>query len=235
MPSLSDVSAVTALAAQASGSPVEEWPEGRPFTEQAFVERAKQFKAQPLVIREAVAPHWPVVDLGQVERLVGAAHAEVWHVPAAGGDGAGAGAGARLVAGEAVRALADQGEHEQELRYMYRPVAPERVREWVPACLGRVQVRQANVWAGVNRTSRIHLDGCDNLLVCAVGQKIVHLYSAWETTRLYPRAPDRLPVESRVGSFVDYETVSDEFPQFREAERQVAVLRPGQALFLPAG
>ena len=46
---------------------------------------------------------------------------------------------------------------------------------------------QVNAWVGCSRTSHLHFDGLDNLLLVASGAKTVLLYSPWQYTELYPQ------------------------------------------------
>lgn len=128
--------------------------------------------------------------------------------------------------------------------YMYSPLHPSSLTSpsfpAPPACLcslpsGGVQVRQANVWMGQSLTSRIHVDGLDNLLVCAVGRKLLHLYPPAMTALLDPAPPDCVPVESQVTSILYHHHRPGAHPQFEKVKRVVADLGPGDALFIPAG
>ena len=48
-------------------------------------------------------------------------------------------------------------------------------------------VSEVNAWVGCSRTSHLHFDGLDNLLLVASGAKTVLLYSPWQYTELYPQ------------------------------------------------
>lgn len=94
-------------------------------------------------------------------------------------------------------------------------------------------VRERNVWAGRCVSSRIHFDGLDNLHYVMAGCKRVRLWSPWDTAALAPRGVHRLPVESLAGSSLAPDLAKA--PRFREAEMYEAVVRAGDAIFIPAG
>lgn len=121
-----------------------------------------------------------------------------------------------------------QEEEEEEGSASFRP----------PDCLlSGVEVRQANLWVGRNLTSRLHVDGLDNVLGCALGRKLVHLYSPSQTALLDPGPPTRLPVEARVTSLLYHRhRTPPTHPDFEQrAVRLVADVREGDAVFIPAG
>ena len=58
----------------------------------------------------------------------------------------------------------------------------------LPPVVSKAELRQANAWIGCCRTSHLHFDGCDNVLVVAHGSKDVILFSPWQISDLYPQA-----------------------------------------------
>mmetsp|Transcript_20654 Transcript_20654/g.27217 ORF Transcript_20654/g.27217 Transcript_20654/m.27217 type:complete len:321 (+) Transcript_20654:204-1166(+) len=103
----------------------------------------------------------------------------------------------------------------------------------VPESVAFSEIRQSNIWLGRCATSNIHMDGLDNILCCIQGEKIIHLYSPWETIHLYPRGRDQVPIQSSVKSF--YRADLEMFPEFAKAQRYKARLVSGESLFIPAG
>lgn len=58
----------------------------------------------------------------------------------------------------------------------------------LPAVVDKAAIRQVNAWIGCSKTSHLHFDGCDNLLVVAHGSKDVLLFSPWQISDLYPQS-----------------------------------------------
>ena len=109
-----------------------------------------------------------------------------------------------------------------------------------PSCLippegSETLIKAANIWIGSNLTSRIHVDALDNVLCVAQGSKIVHLYDPWQMEYLDVRPPDRLPIESGIGSILFQQKDKNKSKRFVQAKRQIAYLNAGAALVIPAG
>jgi len=103
----------------------------------------------------------------------------------------------------------------------------------IPSFLEPAKIRECNWWEGRCQTSNLHMDGLDNILHCISGEKIIHLYSPWDTIKMYPRGRDKVPIQSCFESFRF--ACSRKHPQFFEAKRHKARLQAGQSLFIPAG
>ena len=103
-----------------------------------------------------------------------------------------------------------------------------------PSCLGTTRIAAANLWVGQNLTSRLHVDGLDNLLCVSKGSKIVHLYSPWQLAELDPHPPGSRPppVESRWQSRLFHSPAA--WPPGLHAHA-IAHVQEGQCLFIPAG
>jgi len=117
--------------------------------------------------------------------------------------------------------------------YWYKALPPDMVDAIRPGLIpSYVNVRASNLWVGRNITSRIHLDGLDNLLVVLQGSKTIHLYPPQDITKLKPTPADRVPVESGLGSYLlpGAKVVLDQ-----QCQRYLAVLRAGDAIIIPAG
>lgn len=94
---------------------------------------------------------------------------------------------------------------------------------------------QVNAWIGRSRTSHLHFDGVDNLLVVADGRKEVILFSPWQLGNLYPQLQPDLRWQSEARSTLYLRDGETSFPKLRAAPRLVAVLEAGDALWIPAG
>ena len=91
----------------------------------------------------------------------------------------------------------------------------------------------ANLWAGRNLTSRLHVDALDNLFCVSQGSKVVHLYSPWLLAELDPHPSGlRLLVESRWGSRLYHPPAL--WPGGLQAHA-VAHVKAGECLLIPAG
>ena len=119
-----------------------------------------------------------------------------------------------------------------EMMYWYKPLSPEMVSAVRPSLIpASVNIRASNLWVGKNLTSRIHLDGLDNLLLVLQGSKVVHLYPPQDIKRLRPTPADHVPVESGFGSYLlpGTKEVLDQCQRYR------VVLGAGDAITIPAG
>ncbi|XP_060696250.1 lysine-specific demethylase 8 isoform X1 [Hemiscyllium ocellatum] len=88
-----------------------------------------------------------------------------------------------------------------------------------------------NAWFGpIGTISPLHQDPQQNFLTQVVGQKYIRLYSPAETGRLYPHSTQLLHNTSQV-DVENPDLVS--FPEFKFADFQECVLRPGEVLFIP--
>ena len=107
----------------------------------------------------------------------------------------------------------------------------QRVRR--PACIGATALRQANAWIGASRTSHLHFDGLDNILVVAAGEKEVILFPPSMLLELYPDLREKWKSSAR--STLYLRPGQDDFPRLRAAPRLRATIRAGEALWIPAG
>jgi hypothetical protein len=102
-----------------------------------------------------------------------------------------------------------------------------------PYCENGLRV-EANLWISGPRTySRLHFDQPHNLLAQVAGEKRVVLIPANERASVYPN-----PLGSAAAQFsrVDLGALDFErFPALRRTHPLEAVLRPGDALFIPGG
>ena len=57
----------------------------------------------------------------------------------------------------------------------------------LPSAIQPAHLAQVNAWIGCCRTSHLHFDGLDNLLVVAHGRKEVVLFTPWQLADLYPQ------------------------------------------------
>lgn len=100
-----------------------------------------------------------------------------------------------------------------------------------PGCIGAAALRQANAWIGRSRTSHLHFDGMDNVLVVAHGAKEVVLFSPFEElAAMYPDGTERWKSRARSTLY----DLSD-YPRLRTVPRLRATIRAGEALYIPAG
>ena len=105
-----------------------------------------------------------------------------------------------------------------------------------PAAIEDAALQQVNAWIGCSRTSHLHFDGCDNLLVVAHGSKTVLLWSPWQLPSLYPQTAPTERWKSRARSTLYLrDDDDDDFPRLRAAPRLRAQLTKGDALWIPAG
>ncbi|XP_048465243.1 lysine-specific demethylase 8 isoform X2 [Rhincodon typus] len=100
-------------------------------------------------------------------------------------------------------------------------------------CLGDTDEDEITIsaWFGPMGTiSPLHQDPQQNFLTQVVGQKYIRLYSPAETARLYPHPTQLLHNTSQV----DVENPDlVNFPEFKLADFQECILRPGEVLFIP--
>ena len=96
------------------------------------------------------------------------------------------------------------------------------------------RLRQVNAWIGTCRTSHLHFDGLDNLLVVAYGRKEVFLLSPWQLAACYPQLDPDKRWKSAASTLL-HPRLHEDFPKLASAERLHAVLHPGDALWIPAG
>lgn len=110
-----------------------------------------------------------------------------------------------------------------------------------------------NAWLGPKGTKTpLHTDPFHNILCQVVGYKYVRLYAPEETPKLYPEAMDETGIKMDNTSQVDAyyfrpqldehpRSASDtsrqelQYPLFRKARYQEAILSPGQSLYIPLG
>jgi hypothetical protein len=102
-----------------------------------------------------------------------------------------------------------------------------------PSCISAAALRQANAWIGRSRTSHLHFDGMDNMLVVAHGVKEVLLFSPWRLPDLYPQSAQRWKSAAQSTTYLRPD--KDDFPRLRGAPRLRATIRAGEALYIPAG
>ena len=57
----------------------------------------------------------------------------------------------------------------------------------LPRQVAAAAVAEVNAWVGCSRTSHLHFDGKDNLLIVLHGAKEVLLYNPWQYAALYPQ------------------------------------------------
>lgn len=79
----------------------------------------------------------------------------------------------------------------------------------------------------------LHIDMVDNVLCHIRGEKRVLLIPPEDTKYCYPRL-DGQSNFSDIADVNDKETIAAKFPLFQQARRSEVVLKPGDALFLPA-
>ena len=104
----------------------------------------------------------------------------------------------------------------------------------LPDAIAPAAVKQVNAWIGRSRTSHLHFDGLDNLLVVVDGSKEVLLFSPWQIADCYPQLAKEERWKSAARSTL-YLREGDEFDRLRKAPRKRAVLGAGDALWMPAG
>ena len=104
-----------------------------------------------------------------------------------------------------------------------------------PGCISAAKLCQANAWIGVSRTSHLHFDGMDNVLVVLHGEKEVLLFSPWRLPDLYPQSEQSERWKSAARSTLYLQPGSEEYPRLRAAPRLRVVVRPGEALWIPTG
>lgn len=105
----------------------------------------------------------------------------------------------------------------------------------VPALLERQALLEVNLWIGyAGATSNLHFDPADNLLCMVKGTKRIRLYGPDQSARVY-----QAPVLRECNELHSPVDVADpdlaRFPRFRRAKFRTVDLRPGEALFMPAG
>ena len=107
----------------------------------------------------------------------------------------------------------------------------------LPRQVAAAAVAEVNAWVGCSRTSHLHFDGKDNLLIVLHGAKEVLLYSPWQYAALYPQLEPEVRWQSaarsrgyaaRRGAAGAHAGLLDE-PCWR------AELRAGEMLFIPTG
>jgi hypothetical protein len=104
----------------------------------------------------------------------------------------------------------------------------------LPAAIEPAHLAQVNAWIGCCRTSHLHFDGLDNLLVVAHGRKEVVLFTPWQLADLYPQLAAEERWKSAARSTL-YPHVATDFPRLAQATRRRALLEAGDALWIPAG
>ena len=107
----------------------------------------------------------------------------------------------------------------------------------VPPCLA-ADLQHVNAWLGPKGTvTPLHYDSYDNVLVQVVGYKLVRMYSASQSARLYPRDAGGGGYDAQGNvSKVDIEAPDFElFPDFADAVGHACVIGPGEGLYIPAG
>lgn len=110
-----------------------------------------------------------------------------------------------------------------------------------------------NAWLGPKGTKTpLHTDPYHNILCQVVGYKYVRLYAPEETPNIYPCGTDEAGVNMENTSQVDVShvrsqslcgntdldavrKVNRDFPLFKQAKYQEAVLGPGECLYIPLG
>lgn len=94
--------------------------------------------------------------------------------------------------------------------------------------IGEVAIQESHAWAGMKGTrTRLHNDqGVDNLLCVVKGVKRVELYPPSQAPLLYVKGN----ISAVDVDHPDYDT----FPEFRNASGCTALLRAGDALYIPA-
>jgi len=94
----------------------------------------------------------------------------------------------------------------------------------------------ASIWIGNRVTASCHFDTPDNLACCAVGRRRFTLFPPEQIDNLYPGPLEPTP-GGQVVSVVDIDCPDfTRHPRFRDAlaSAQVAVLEPGDAIFIPS-
>lgn len=100
-----------------------------------------------------------------------------------------------------------------------------------PACVP--SHAEANAWFGPAGTvTPLHHDPQDNVFVQVVGSKVVLLHDASQTPLLYAQTEGELTNTSRVDAGAPDVAAH---PLYRDAVGRVAVLRAGDALYVPRG
>lgn len=106
-----------------------------------------------------------------------------------------------------------------------------RVRR--PGCIDASSLRQANAWIGTSRTSHLHFDGLDNVIVVAYGMKEVILFAPSTLPELYPDPNAKW--QSAARSTLYLRPGDTDFPRLRAAPRLRATLTAGDAMWIPSG
>lgn len=94
----------------------------------------------------------------------------------------------------------------------------------------------ASIWIGNRVTASCHFDTPDNLACCAVGRRRFTLFPPEQIDNLYPGPLEPTP-GGQVVSVVDIDCPDfTRHPRFHDAlaSAQVAVLEPGDAIFIPS-
>jgi hypothetical protein len=112
--------------------------------------------------------------------------------------------------------------------------------ERLPGFISMDRLYSSNLWigSGGNR-SLLHFDHVNSLLIMVEGTKRFLLFGPEETDKMYPYSvldfrsiKEGRVLDSRVNAdHIDFER----FPRLRDAKGLHGELRPGQALFIPAG
>lgn len=122
-----------------------------------------------------------------------------------------------------------------------RYIGSTRVDRWLPELRAQNDIEfpnrkaLANFWIGNATDIAAHFDSPLNLACCVSGRREFTLFAPEQVANLYIGPPDRTP-SGRAISMVDFERPDfTRFPKFASAleQAQVAVLNPGDALFIP--
>lgn len=105
-----------------------------------------------------------------------------------------------------------------------------------PAWAPSAKTHFANLWFGESgNTTPLHYDTVENFLVQIYGRKQVRLFSPQDTPYLYPH-------HAQTGGRLNFSRIRDldapldkTFPLFAHAEQHLAILEPGDMLYLPPG